>query len=336
MNRRKISLVEIAKQLNTSVSTVSRALNNHPGVNEQLRKKIFDKAEEVGYVPNSSAISMQSGRKSAIGVIVPNVNRNFFSSAIEGIEEQAYKIGIDIIIAHSNNSAEREQKIVEMMAGRVDGVIASLSMDKTDHAYYNRLHKIGIPLVLFDRVADNVISGKVTVDDYAGGLECTQHLIEQGCRKIFHFAGPQHIQLWERRLLGYKHAMEQAGLPVERHCIHEQIPTAEFGEEYATHLIAKGNLPDAIFFAGDYAAVGAMCVFAKHGIRMPEDIAIVGFANEPFCQYLTPQLSSVEQSSFRMGALSFSMIMDSLSGHSSMDITIQPQLIVRDSSRRVR
>lgn len=336
MNRHKVSLVEIAKQLNTSVSTVSRALNNQPGVNEQLRKKILEIAENVGYVPNSLAISMQSRRKNAIGVIVPNVNRHFFSTAIEGIEEQAYNKGIDIIIAHSNNSEEREKKIVEMMAGRVDGVIASLSMAKTDHAYYNRLHNLGIPLVLFDRVADNVISGKVTVDDFAGGFECTKHLIEQGCQKIFHFAGPQHIQLWERRLLGFKCAMEKAGLPVDRHSIHEQIPTTEYGEEYAALLIAKGNLPDAIFFTGDYAAVGAMSVFAKHGIRIPEDIAIVGFANEPFCQYITPQLSSVEQSSFRMGTLSFSMIMDNIQGLSSMDITIQPQLIIRASSLRAR
>lgn len=345
MAKKRTSIYDIAQRLGVSVSSVSRALSDHPSISDALKERIRAVAAELHYSPNSTAVNLKTGRRNTIGVVVPSINRSFFSSAIEGIEDKAYKQGYDVLIYQSKDSAERERRIVDSLAGKVDGVIASVAADTTDHTYYNHLPESGVPLVLFDRTAAGVEAATVTVDDYQGAVMAVKHLLRQGYRRIFHCAGPQHVNVWGNRRRGYLDAMQNAGFPVVSQCeeyIFEGANTSEEeGRRFARQLIENQTqnpmsftLPEAIFFAGDFAALGAMLEFQKAGIRIPEDIAVVGYANEPFCQLLATPLSSVDQFSYKMGYMAGKMMFDRLNGEPQVGVVIAPELIIRRSSLR--
>lgn len=340
MAPKRTSIYDIAQRLGVSVSSVSRALSDHPSISAALKERIRRVAEELHYTPNSVAVNLKTGRRNTIGVVVPSINRSFFSSAIEGIEDRAYKQGYDVLIYQSKDSAEREERIVHSLAGKVDGVIASVAADATDHGYYNRLSAAGVPVVLFDRTAEGVEAGTVIVDDYQGAAMAVKHLLRQGLRRIWHFAGPQQVNVWRDRMRGYVDTMRGAGLDVPDSYVFEGANTSEEeGRRFAEHVLAARSsggeaaiLPEAIFFAGDFAALGAMLTFRKAGVRIPEDIAVVGFANEPFCQLLATPLSSVDQFSYKMGYMAGKMLFDRLRGEPQVGVVIAPELIIRDSS----
>lgn len=338
MAGKRTSIYDIAQRLGVSVSSVSRALSDHPSISAALKVRIRQVAEELHYTPNSVAVNLKTGRRNTIGVVVPNINRSFFSSAIEGIEDKAYKQGYDVLICQSKDSAEREERIVHSLAGKVDGVIASVAADAADHRYYNRLSAAGVPVVLFDRTAEGVEAGTVIVDDYLGAATAVEHLLRQGMRRIYHFAGPQHVNVWRDRRRGYADTMRKAGIAVPEGYVFEGAGTSEAeGSRFAEQLLAARaaggeSLPEAIFFAGDFAALGAMLTFRKAGVRIPEDVAVVGFANEPFCQLLPTPLSSVEQFSYKMGYMAGKMMFDRLRGEPQVGVVIAPELVVRESS----
>lgn len=339
MAQKRTSIYDIAQRLGVSVSSVSRALSDHPSISAALKERIRQVAEELHYTPNSVAVNLKTGRRNTIGVVVPGINRSFFSSAIEGIEDQAYKQGYDVLIYQSKDSAEREERIVNSLAGKVDGVIASVAADATDHGYYNRLSAAGVPVVLFDRTAQGVEAGTVIVDDYQGAVLAVDHLLRQGMRRIFHFAGPQQVNVWRDRRQGYLDTMRKAGVASPEDYVFEGVNTSEEeGRRFVRGLLAAqaaGNeeaFPEAIFFAGDFAALGAMLEFREAGIAVPERVAVVGFANEPFCQLLATPLSSVDQFSYKMGYMAGKMMFDRLRGEPQVGVVIAPELIVRESS----
>lgn len=337
MVKKRTSIYDIAQRLGVSVSSVSRALSDHPSISAALKERIRQVAEELHYTPNSVAVNLKTGKRNTIGVVVPGINRSFFSSAIEGIEDKAYKQGYDVLIYQSKDSAEREERIVHSLAGKVDGVIASVAADATDHSYYNDLSASGVPVVLFDRTATGVDAGTVIVDDYQGAALAVKHLIRQGFTRIYHCAGPQHVNVWGNRLRGYLDTMQEAGITLSEEYIFEGVNTSEEeGRRFAKTVLAayeSGHpLPEAVFFAGDFAALGAMLEFRKAGIDIPEQIAIVGFANEPFCQLLSTPLSSVDQFSYKMGYMAGKMMFDRLKGEPQVGVVIAPELIIRKSS----
>lgn len=337
MVKKRTSIYDIAQRLGVSVSSVSRALSDHPSISAALKERIRQVAEELHYTPNSVAVNLKTGKRNTIGVVVPGINRSFFSSAIEGIEDKAYKQGYDVLIYQSKDSAEREERIVHSLAGKVDGVIASVAADATDHGYYNDLSASGVPVVLFDRTATGVDAGTVIVDDYQGAALAVKHLIRQGFTRIYHCAGPQHVNVWGNRLRGYLDTMQEAGITLSEEYIFEGVNTSEEeGRRFAKTVLAAREaghpLPEAVFFAGDFAALGAMLEFRKAGIDIPEQIAIVGFANEPFCQLLSTPLSSVDQFSYKMGYMAGKMMFDRLKGEPQVGVVIAPELIIRKSS----
>lgn len=337
MVKKRTSIYDIAQRLGVSVSSVSRALSDHPSISAALKERIRQVAEELHYIPNSVAVNLKTGKRNTIGVVVPGINRSFFSSAIEGIEDKAYKQGYDVLIYQSKDSAEREERIVHSLAGKVDGVIASVAADATDHSYYNDLSASGVPVVLFDRTATGVEAGTVIVDDYQGAALAVKHLIRQGFTRIYHCAGPQHVNVWGNRLRGYLDTMQEAGITLSEEYIFEGVNTSEDeGRRFAKTVLAAYEsgrpLPEAVFFAGDFAALGAMLEFRKAGIDIPEQIAIVGFANEPFCQLLSTPLSSVDQFSYKMGYMAGKMMFDRLKGEPQVGVVIAPELIIRKSS----
>ncbi|MDE5944292.1 MAG: LacI family transcriptional regulator [Rikenella sp.] len=343
MAPKRTSIYDIAQRLGVSVSSVSRALSDHPSISAALKERIRQVAEELHYAPNSVAVNLKTGRRNTIGVVVPSINRSFFSSAIEGIEDRAYKQGCDVLIYQSKDSAEREERIVHSLAGKVDGVIASVAADATDHGYYNRLSAAGVPVVLFDRTDEKVEAGTVIVDDYQGAAMAVKHLLGQGLRRIFHFAGPQQVNVWRDRMRGYLDTMREAGAILSEAAVFEGENTSEEeGRRFARTLLAAreqagdGALPEAIFFAGDFAALGAMLELQRAGIRIPEDVAVVGFANEPFCQLLATPLSSVDQFSYKMGYMAGKMMFDRLRGEPQVGIVIAPELMIRESSLKTK
>ena len=335
--KKKVSIYDIAQRLGVSASTVSRALQDHHSIGAEMKRLVRETAEEMDYKPNRVALSLKLGKNNAIGVLVPHINRNFFSSVIEGIEQEAAERGYDVLICQSNESYVRECQLLGALSqGKVDGVIASVAAGTRDVSHFNRLAQYGIPLVLFDRVSTEVPGVMtVTVDDYRGAYRVVEHLYEQGCRRIFHYAGPQHVSVWKHRLEGYCDAMRDLGLKVGRDWIvYGETIGREDGERMIRDILRMRQKPDAVFFTSDFVALGALVEMKKHGLSAPRDLAVAGFANEPFDEWITPSLTSVEQYSYRMGGLAAKMLIDKIDGETPADIVIEPRLIVRESSEK--
>lgn len=335
MGKKKISIYDIAKELNISASTVSRALNNHSGIRSEVKDAVNKLAKELNYRPNQMAVALKTGKVKTIGMVVPLIDRNYFVQAIAGVEKEIYKAGYDLIIASSGNLYEREKKIITSLSqGKVVGVIAAVAAETTDYSHYVSMVESGIPLVMIDRKMPIPNTSSVVQDDYLGGYQATQHLIEQGCKRIFHFRGPQNVSIWSDRDKGYRQAMNDYGLEVSPKYIHTALTTEEEGRKYALKMLNQKNkeLPDGILFSGDFAAKAAMEVFVEKGIKIPQDIAIVGFVNEPWDILLNPPLSSIEQFSYQIGETSARLMLEAISGLPHQDIVYKTQLIIRESS----
>ena len=331
--KKNTSIYDIAKSLNVSASTVSRALQDHPRISSEVRKMVQKKAREMNDRPNRMAVNLKMGKCNTIGVVVPNINRNFFSSAIDGIEEEAYREGYDVLICQSQELYEKEKKILTSLAqGRVDGVIASIASGTHDYTHFNTLEEDGIPLVLFDRVADEVKAGKVKVDDYRGAAMVVEHLLKQGKKRIFHCASHQHVSVWKQRCQGYLDTMRLHGIEPGKDWVMYGEISQEQGRLMAHQIMEMEEKPDAVFCTSDFIALGMMQEFLRNGIRVPRDIAICGFANEPMDALMTPSLSSVDQFSKQMGQQAARMLLARINGENPADMVLVPELIVRDSS----
>lgn len=335
MAEKKISIYDIAKRLSISASTVSRALHNHPGISEDVKESVRQVAKELNYRPNHLAVALKTGKLMSIGIIVPQINRSYFVEAIAGVERELYKSGYDLLIASTGNNYEREKKVIESLSeGKVVGIIAAVAAETTDYSHYQYLVDNGIPLVLFDRKIPGLNASTVVQDDFDAAYNATAHLIEQGCRRIFHFRGPQNVSVWSERDAGFRKALEDNGLSIDKHSIYTSITTEEEGRKYAKKILTYKNLPDGILFSGDFAARGAMDEFIAAGIRIPQDIAIVGFVNESWDSLLNPPLTSVEQFSGTIGETAAKLMIETIEGKPRRDVVYKTQLIVRESSLR--
>lgn len=332
---KRVSILDIAREVGAAVSTVSRALNDHPSISDKTKDLVRETAARMNYIPNSAAANLKSGRKKAIGVIVPRISRHFFASAIEGIEDFVRSKGYDVMICQNCESAEGELRIVNSLKSKVDGIIASLAYGSLAIDVYNSLIDSNIPLVIFDRTNDEILASTVKVDDFKGAKVAVRHLLNEGNRRIFHFAGFPNVSVWRDRMAGYKSAMNDFGIEPQDNWYYIAHPTQQEGRQFADRLLSSEEpLPDAIFFTGDYAALGAMMRFKECGVRVPEDIAIVGFANEPFCDIISPTMTSIEQFSYKMGQMSCQILFELLDGEPQRNVVITPELIVRESSCR--
>ncbi|MFT3935882.1 MAG: LacI family DNA-binding transcriptional regulator [Chitinophagaceae bacterium] len=336
----KVTLQDIARTLNITAATVSRALNNHPAIKEETKKLVKDAALRLNYQPNKIASSLRLGKSNIIGVIIPSAEINFFGSVIHGIEKVANENNYNVLIYQSNEMYEYEKKGVQaFLQSQVDGVLASISKESMNLDHYMEIKKRGIPLVLFDRASDELGVSSVVVDDYAGAYAATRHLIEQGCRRIAHIGGQQHVSIFNQRLKGYIDALNVNRIAVDEDLIVYGKVSIESGRECMQQLLSLKNPPDGIFAVEDFTAMGAMQAIKAANIKMPDEIAIVGFANEAFGEYITPSLSSVNQQTVTMGEeaakLFFELMKagDPYSGNPRKKI-LRPELICRQSSQR--
>ncbi len=330
---------DIAKKLNFSASTVSRALNNNPKISEATRKLIKKTADEMGYRPNILAASFRTKRTNTIGVVVPHINRHFFSSVISGIEEVAYKSGFTVTISQSNDNFEKENKITHtLFSNRVDGLIISLGMNTIDFSHLKLFSDKNIPLVFFDRVVDEIKAHKIVVDDFDCGYLATKHLIEQGAKRVAHIGGSLNIKIYKNRQDGYIKAIKESGFEIEESLIVNNSLTREDGTNAAKKLFRNKKLPDAIFCANDTTALSVIIYLRENNIKVPENVLLVGFSNEPFSEVVTPPISTIKQPGFLMGKKAAELIIHQINNKNTKQnfetITMPTELIIRNSSTR--
>ena len=336
----KTTIQDIARALNVTPSTVSRALNGHQAISASTRLAVQKVAKKLNYHPNKIASSLRSGKSKIIGVIIPSAEINFFGSVVHGVEKVASQNGFNVIIYQTNELSEIEKKgITTLLHSRVDGILASISKESTTVQHFKEIKRRGVPLVLFDRVSEHLQVPSVVVDDFKGAYKATQHLIEQGCRRIVHIAGPQHISIFKERLKGYQTALQDFDLPFNEACIKYGSISIASGHQCMMELLAQDEAPDGIFAVEDFTALGAMQALKEAGIKMPQQVALIGFANEAFGEYITPSLSTVDQQTIKMGekaaTLFFELIQqDSFYSSKPPKVVLDPVLVYRESSLR--
>jgi LacI family transcriptional regulator len=337
MAKKRTTIHDIAKELDITASTVSRALKDHPRISESTKKSVVAMAEKMNYQPNSIAAALRRGNSNLIGVIIPTVDRNFFASVLRGIEDVLNGTNYNVIICQSSDSLEKEKSNIKaLLEAQVDGIFASYAKETTDFKHYEEVHNRGIPLILFDRMQDSFDVDAVVIDDYLGAFKATEHLIEQGCTRIVHFSGPQNVSIYRDRKRGYEEALKKHDLPFDEEFILNSDLKLEAGKSLAEEIISWDQLPDAIFSSSDYAAMGAMEVFKNNGLRIPEDVAIVGFSNESFTSIVDPSLTTVDQHSKKMGQFTANLFLDRMQEkdipHTPSKTVLNPELIIRKSS----
>ncbi|MCG6913662.1 LacI family transcriptional regulator [bacterium BMS3Abin03] len=333
---KQVTIKNIASTLNLSVSTVSRALNDHPDIHTKTKRLVKKAAVELGYNPNIIARSLKSSRSNQIGVIVPEIRHDFFANAISGIEEVAYQKGYTIIIAQSNEQQEREViNLNSMYLHRVAGIIVSISQTTTSSSHFKRLIERGVKMVFFDRVCDDLDTPRVRVDDMESSYKVVEYLIKHGYKKVIHFAGPRTLEICRNRRRGYEKALKDLRVGYEP-LIFEGGMHESDGYNLANELLKNGINSCAIFAVNDPVAVGAVKRLKESHIEIPGQIGIVGFSNNPITEMISPALSTVDQHSFEMGRKAAEILIDQIEGgkypSSELDIKLETKLILREST----
>jgi LacI family transcriptional regulator len=340
LTKTKTTIHDIARELNIDSSTVSRALNNNTRVSKKTKEKINAKAEELGYQRNQLASNLRTNKTNTVGVIVPRISRHFFSSCISGIEEVAYENGFNVIICQSLDQFEREQKIVNTLSGnRVDGVLISISMETKEINHLEIFKKNKTPLVFFDRHHSIHGNSNVLIDDFQGGFEATEHLIHQGCKNIAHFSGPQEILIYKNRFEGYKAALIKNSLPFNEELVITSKLTEVDGVKNIKKLLQINPIIDGIFSSNDVASISAIQYLKTLGFKIPQDVAFVGFSNEPISSVIEPSLTTIEQPGFEMGKIAAKLLIDQIFSKETplAETTIlKPLLITRNSSLKLK
>ncbi|WMN11235.1 LacI family DNA-binding transcriptional regulator [Marivirga salinae] len=342
MKKANITIKDIAKELGVSPSTVSRALKDHPDISQETKKQINDLAQKLNYQPNTVALSLRQSKTNTLGVIIPEIAHFFFSAVISGIEDIAHDAGYHVIITQSNESFEREvMNTKALFNSRVDGILMSVSRETENYDHLQSLLDYEIPLVFFDRIIDSLNACKVIVNDEQGAYEATTHLIEQGCYRIAHLAGPQNLAISKNRLNGYKAALADNRYMIDENLVKVcGLGTFEEAESITNEILDYRFPPDAIFANNDVAAYGAMIAIRKKKLRIPEDIAIVGFSNWRFSSLIQPALSSVTQPGFKMGQEATRLLMKQINKEKDEEsitetISLKTNLVVRESSKKI-
>lgn len=337
-NKKRTTIKDIANALDISAAAVSKALHDDPRISKNTKEAVRRIAKELNYQPNHLATALRKGKSNLVGVIVPRTNSNFFSSVLESMEEILNKAGYNIIITQSNESFEKEcQNIDTLLYTQVDGIIASMANETVDLSYYEKIKSKGIPLILFDRGENDLNVDYVGINDYNSSLMIVKHLVKQGCKRIAHIGGYRRTRIFNNRIRGYIDAIKKYNLPFEDSLITESSLTLLDGRKKMMDLLNLEKRPDAVYVAGDYAALGALQVLNENMINVPNDIRLVGFGNEPFTSLVTPTITSIEQHSKDIGRLAAETFLERVAQaelkQTLNKIILDAELIIRDSSK---
>ena len=335
--KKDITIYDLARVLSLSPATVSRGLKDHPAINIKTRKRIMDAAKEMGYRSNSFASNLRMQKTHTIGIIVHELKSQFISSVLAGIEKITTEAGYDLIIGHSSETYRKEASNAHnLFHKRVDGLIASLAFDTKDMDHFDPFVQKGIPIVFFDRVEDFPYGTRVIIDNVKAGYEATSHLAAQGCRRIVHITANLGRNVYAGRLKGYQQALADYGLTFDPDLLIVNDLSEAAAIRAARQVLSMNPRPDGVFATNDFFAAVFLQTLKESGLRVPEDIAIVGFNNEAISRIIQPKLTTINYPGEEVGEQAARSLLDQLAGLSSARTTdtiiIRSELIIRDSS----
>lgn len=335
--KEKVTIYDISKKLNISAATVSRALNNNQKISEKTRTLVLKTARDMNYKQNKLAKALKSGKSNIVGIIVPYIDRNFFASVIRGIEEILTEEGYQVMICQSLEDFDNEvEKMNALIDSQVDCIFWSISKSTQSLQHVKKAMNNNVPIIFFDRKIDVVGTSSIVIDDYAGAYTATEHLINQGCKRIAHIAGDLNLEIYKNRFQGYKQALEDNNIQFDEDYVIYTSSDIEAGVNAAKKLFSKDIFPDGVFAAGDFTALGVLKELKERKIKVPEEVKIVGFSNEPFTQHIEIPISSVDQNPLEMGKTAAEVFLEKSMARSTRKVdqrvVLSPELIIRKSS----
>ena len=334
MVTRPISIKDIAQQLGVSASTVSRALKDHPDISKETKSKVQEYAKKFKYRPNILALSLRSKRTNTIGLIIPEITHHFFSSVISGVENFAYGNGYRVMICQSNEDKAREEINVEaLLDHRVDGILVSVSKNTRDFNHLSSVFENKIPIVFYDRISDEMTTDRVLTDDFEGSRDAVKHLLENGRQKILHLAAPGNLIIGKERFRGYTQALKDHDVPYREELVLQCDTSKEvLSQKLQILKLIKGGV-DGVFAVNDFTAIAIMQLLQSEGYRIPKDVAVVGFGDDPIAVIVNPPLTTVEQKGYAMGRESVKLLIERIE---NPDMIIPPRVKVFESKLIVR
>lgn len=332
----QITIKDIARALNISPSTVSRALKNHPDISQDTKDLVNKYAKDFNYKPNTLALSLRMSKNNTIGVIIPEIVHYFFSSILSGIEQIANAEGYNVIICQSDENYEKEVRNTKaLVATRVSGVLASLAKHTTNYDHFQDIIDSDIPLVFFDRICIGINTDRVVVDDYAGAFAAVEYLIQTGCKRIAFYSSPFHLEISKNRKNGYMDALRKYNLPVDETLIRV-CDTREEAIIITPEILDRPNRPDGFFAINDHCAAGILYAAKLAKLRVPKDVAIMGFSDGELAKACDPMLSTVEQHGFEIGKHAAKLLIDKINGETQGQYSnkiVKTNLIIRGTTK---
>lgn len=342
--KKNTTIYDISKALDLSPSTVSRALNNHPRISSKTKELVTQKADELGYHQNHLAASLRTGTSNTIGVVVPFMRHNLFSRVVSSLEEVLAQQHLNLIITQSHEELTKEIANLDVLIkAQVMGIIISVSKQTINLEHFKKVVDQNIPMILFDRITEAENINKVMINDFKGAYLATEHLINNGYKRIAHFTVSKTLKIYKDRLEGYKQALLDYQQEFDEQLIKMVPSDIETGKLAMKKLLDLPKPPDALFSSSDYSALGAFKILKERQITIPKEFGIVGFSNEPFTGHISPSLSSVDQKPLQMGREIGNAILSLIdktkaktiaNGHETL--VLDPVLIIRESSSRLK
>lgn len=334
-NRRRISLKDLAKELGVSIATVSRALRSSPEIGQEMQAKVKELAKRLNYRPNPFAQSLRKEAPRMIGVVVPNLVTHYYAALLDGIEDEARKAGYSVISTNTHEQSDDEVRAIDnFISLHVEGIVACLSQNTTDYRHFEEIADMGIPLVFLGRTCLTDKFSSVTANGDVAAQEATQHLIETGSRRIAFIGGPNHLDMVKRRKHGYLEALKENRIPIDRSLVVCEKIDFQWALEVTERLLQE-NRPDAILAFNDIITFAAFTAIKEQGLRIPEDVALIGFTDDVHAEYVTPKMSAIVDQSFEMGKEACQLLLKNINGDTKIYKKIVPQkLIIRDTSAK--
>lgn len=335
-NKHRTSLKDLAKELGVSIATVSRALRNSPEIGLEMQTKVKELAKRLNYRPNPFAQSLRKEAPRVIGVVVPNLVTHYYAAVLDGIEDEARKAGYSVIGANTHEQSENEVKVIDnFISLHVEGIIACLSQNTTDYSHFEEISQMGIPLVFFGRTCLPEKFSCVTANGDEAAQEATQHLIDTGSRRIAFIGGPNHLDMVKRRKHGYLEALRENKIPIDRELVVCEKIDYDWALEATTTLLQKENRPDAILAFNDIITFAAFTAIKNQALRIPDDVALIGFTDDVHAKYVTPRMSAIEDQSQEMGKVACQLLLKNIGGDTKIYKKIVPQrVVIRETSAK--
>lgn len=339
MKGEQYTLKDLARALNLSVSTVSRALSDHPDVNKETKKRVQEFAKAVEFQKNPLALSLLKHKTNAIGVIIPEIANYFFSRVISGVQKIAYQAGYNVLICVSEESIETEMAIIKhLVNSRVDGLLVAVSAGTNKYDHFEFITRKNIPLILFDRVSEKVQASTIITNNFEASFQAVEYLIKTGCKKIVHIAGPEHLSITQERLEGYEKALKKYQLPLESKLVRFAGFSEIAGREAIKNILESGVDVDAVFAVNDRTAIGAMLWLKSQNIDIPNQVSIIGFNNNPMGEVTEPTLSTVIQPQLEMGELCAELLIEQMDSQKEdyplKHLVLPSRLLIRESTKK--